>query len=86
MQIWVALSDRIGSVTVFQFAIPLLSVMIDPGRRGHRSQINQILALVFVLLHVPGGRGQQFFRGLAIVWKAGGASADRHLDGFSGSD
>jgi len=60
--------------------------MIDPGRRRHRGQINQILARVFVLLHVPGGRRQQFFRGLAIVWKARDAGTDRHLDGFSGSD
>ena len=60
--------------------------MIDPGGRGHRRQTNEILARVFLLLHVPGGHREQFFRGLAVVWKAGDAGADRHLDEFPRSD
>ena len=47
--------------------MPYSGVVIDPLRGRHRRQVVEVLARVFVALHVARREGQQLFSGLAIV-------------------
>src|SRR5581483_9650492 len=55
-----------------------LGVMIDTRRRRHSRKIVQVLAGVFVALHVARRAGEQLFRVFAIDWKTSNANADVH--------
>ena len=61
-------------------------VVIDPGRGRHSRQTNKILTGMFVPLHVPGRGGEQLFGRFTVLREAGDPGADRHVDGFAGSD